>query len=155
MLVLKWGGELTPSGRIQAEELGRVFRCMYPGGQGKHLVHTKTYFISLIGCKWSFRFYNASSLSIGFSKSGKQFKIRKNGIFSKTINSKFVSEIISQYHVYFTLNFNMQYFPLNKNVKRFPIHYNLWMMNLVKVFFIVLQGLLTTKINLDLFIFLY
>ena len=35
LLILKWGGELTPSGRIQAEELGRVFRCMYPGGQGK------------------------------------------------------------------------------------------------------------------------
>ena len=36
LLILKWGGELTPSGRIQAEELGRVFRCMYPGGQGKN-----------------------------------------------------------------------------------------------------------------------
>ena len=35
LLILKWGGELTPSGRFQAEELGRVFRCMYPGGQGK------------------------------------------------------------------------------------------------------------------------
>ena len=34
LLILKWGGELTPSGRVQAEELGRVFRCMYPGGQG-------------------------------------------------------------------------------------------------------------------------
>ncbi|TRY63566.1 hypothetical protein TCAL_11569 [Tigriopus californicus] len=33
LLILKWGGELTPSGRFQAEELGRVFRCMYPGGQ--------------------------------------------------------------------------------------------------------------------------
>ena len=37
LLILKWGGELTPSGRIQAEELGRVFRCMYPGGQGKEV----------------------------------------------------------------------------------------------------------------------
>ena len=36
LLILKWGGELTPSGRIQAEELGRVFRCMYPGGQGNY-----------------------------------------------------------------------------------------------------------------------
>lgn len=36
MLILKWGGELTPAGRIQAEELGRIFRCMYPGGQGRH-----------------------------------------------------------------------------------------------------------------------
>lgn len=35
LLVLKWGGELTPTGRVQAEELGKVFRCMYPGGQGK------------------------------------------------------------------------------------------------------------------------
>lgn len=35
MLILKWGGELTPAGRIQAEELGRIFRCMYPGGQGR------------------------------------------------------------------------------------------------------------------------
>lgn len=35
LLVLKWGGELTPAGRVQAEELGRAFRCMYPGGQGK------------------------------------------------------------------------------------------------------------------------
>ncbi|XP_056393497.1 inositol hexakisphosphate and diphosphoinositol-pentakisphosphate kinase 2 isoform X5 [Hyla sarda] len=36
LLVLKWGGELTPAGRIQAEELGRAFRCMYPGGQGDY-----------------------------------------------------------------------------------------------------------------------
>ena len=62
LLVLKWGGELTPAGRVQvmifyilprrnspgsvktklllflilkAEELGKVFRCMYPGGQGE------------------------------------------------------------------------------------------------------------------------
>lgn len=32
VLILKWGGELTPAGRVQAEELGRIFRCMYPGG---------------------------------------------------------------------------------------------------------------------------
>ncbi|XP_050345278.1 inositol hexakisphosphate and diphosphoinositol-pentakisphosphate kinase 2 isoform X7 [Nymphalis io] len=37
VLILKWGGELTPAGRIQAEELGRMFRCMYPGGQGRHI----------------------------------------------------------------------------------------------------------------------
>lgn len=37
LLVLKWGGELTPAGRVQAEELGRAFRCMYPGGQGNLL----------------------------------------------------------------------------------------------------------------------
>ncbi|XP_055384691.1 inositol hexakisphosphate and diphosphoinositol-pentakisphosphate kinase isoform X2 [Condylostylus longicornis] len=36
VLILKWGGELTPAGRIQAEELGRIFRCMYPGGQGRN-----------------------------------------------------------------------------------------------------------------------
>ncbi|KAL0967932.1 hypothetical protein UPYG_G00260030 [Umbra pygmaea] len=35
LLVLKWG-ELTPAGRVQAEELGRAFRCMYPGGQGDY-----------------------------------------------------------------------------------------------------------------------
>ncbi|XP_077561993.1 inositol hexakisphosphate and diphosphoinositol-pentakisphosphate kinase isoform X2 [Haemaphysalis longicornis] len=41
VLILKWGGELTPAGRVQAEELGRVFRCMYPGGQviEKHDTH--------------------------------------------------------------------------------------------------------------------
>ncbi|XP_014240149.1 inositol hexakisphosphate and diphosphoinositol-pentakisphosphate kinase 2 isoform X5 [Cimex lectularius] len=36
VLIVKWGGELTPAGRVQAEELGRIFRCMYPGGQGRH-----------------------------------------------------------------------------------------------------------------------
>lgn len=30
VLILKWGGELTPAGRTQAEELGKAFRCMYP-----------------------------------------------------------------------------------------------------------------------------
>ena len=35
VLILKWGGELTPAGRLQAEELGRIFRMMYPGGHGK------------------------------------------------------------------------------------------------------------------------
>ncbi|XP_072290763.1 inositol hexakisphosphate and diphosphoinositol-pentakisphosphate kinase 1-like isoform X6 [Eucyclogobius newberryi] len=40
LLVLKWGGELTPAGRVQAEELGRAFRCMYPGGQaGNRRLH--------------------------------------------------------------------------------------------------------------------
>jgi hypothetical protein len=34
LCIVKWGGELTPGGRVQAEELGRIFRCMYPGGQG-------------------------------------------------------------------------------------------------------------------------
>uniref|UniRef100_H3BZ98 Inositol hexakisphosphate and diphosphoinositol-pentakisphosphate kinase n=1 Tax=Tetraodon nigroviridis TaxID=99883 RepID=H3BZ98_TETNG len=35
LLVLKWGGE-TPAGRVQAEELGRAFRSMYPRGQGDY-----------------------------------------------------------------------------------------------------------------------
>ena len=35
LLIVKWGGELTPAGRVQAEQLGRAFRCMYPGGQEK------------------------------------------------------------------------------------------------------------------------
>lgn len=47
LLVLKWGGELTPAGRVQAEELGRAFRCMYPGGQGSLPAHnTHTHIIS-------------------------------------------------------------------------------------------------------------
>lgn len=37
LLILKWGGELTPAGRKQAEDLGRAFRCMYPGGKGTNL----------------------------------------------------------------------------------------------------------------------
>lgn len=36
LCIVKWGGELTPRGRIQAEEIGRAFRCMYPGGQGEY-----------------------------------------------------------------------------------------------------------------------
>lgn len=36
LLILKWGGELTASGQRQAEELGRAFRCMYPGGEGEY-----------------------------------------------------------------------------------------------------------------------
>ncbi|XP_076452977.1 inositol hexakisphosphate and diphosphoinositol-pentakisphosphate kinase 2-like isoform X5 [Babylonia areolata] len=35
LMILKWGGELTPAGRIQAENLGKAFRTLYPGGQGK------------------------------------------------------------------------------------------------------------------------
>ncbi|XP_077562010.1 inositol hexakisphosphate and diphosphoinositol-pentakisphosphate kinase isoform X17 [Haemaphysalis longicornis] len=44
VLILKWGGELTPAGRVQAEELGRVFRCMYPGGQGLGLLRLHSTF---------------------------------------------------------------------------------------------------------------
>ncbi|GFO26087.1 inositol hexakisphosphate and diphosphoinositol-pentakisphosphate kinase, partial [Plakobranchus ocellatus] len=36
VLILKWGGELTPAGRIQAENLGKAFRTLYPGGQGSN-----------------------------------------------------------------------------------------------------------------------
>ncbi|XP_052218982.1 inositol hexakisphosphate and diphosphoinositol-pentakisphosphate kinase 2-like isoform X4 [Dreissena polymorpha] len=35
VLILKWGGELTPAGRYQAEDLGKAFRTLYPGGQGE------------------------------------------------------------------------------------------------------------------------
>ncbi|KAL3885371.1 hypothetical protein ACJMK2_025442, partial [Sinanodonta woodiana] len=35
VLIVKWGGELTPAGRIQAEDLGKAFRTLYPGGQGE------------------------------------------------------------------------------------------------------------------------
>lgn len=48
VLILKWGGELTPAGRIQAEELGRIFRCMYPGGQGRHLAGSYSNFTTFI-----------------------------------------------------------------------------------------------------------
>ncbi|VDL90810.1 unnamed protein product [Schistocephalus solidus] len=36
LLVVKWGGELTQAGRQQAEQLGRAFRCIYPGGDGNY-----------------------------------------------------------------------------------------------------------------------
>lgn len=36
LCIVKWGGELTPRGRIQAEEMGRAFRQMYPGGHGDY-----------------------------------------------------------------------------------------------------------------------
>ncbi|CAF1164848.1 unnamed protein product [Adineta ricciae] len=34
LLVVKWGGQLTQTGKSQAEALGKAFRKMYPGGQG-------------------------------------------------------------------------------------------------------------------------
>jgi inositol hexakisphosphate/diphosphoinositol-pentakisphosphate kinase len=36
LLILKWGGEVTPSGEKHAEKLGKAFRCMYPGGEGEY-----------------------------------------------------------------------------------------------------------------------
>ena len=36
LIILKWGGELTHSGKHQAEQLGKAFRCMYPGGHGDY-----------------------------------------------------------------------------------------------------------------------
>lgn len=58
VLILKWGGELTPAGRIQAEELGRIFRCMYPGGQGRHLSGSYLKLLSLLLLTTKF-FYRA------------------------------------------------------------------------------------------------
>ena len=35
LLIVKWGGDLTPLGREQAETLGAMFRQeMYPGNSG-------------------------------------------------------------------------------------------------------------------------
>jgi len=34
LLILKWGGELTKVGKVQAEELGTAFRKLYPGSEG-------------------------------------------------------------------------------------------------------------------------
>ncbi|CAF4062380.1 unnamed protein product [Rotaria sp. Silwood2] len=34
LLIVKWGGQLTQTGKNQAEALGKAFRKMYPGGQG-------------------------------------------------------------------------------------------------------------------------
>ena len=42
LLILKWGGELTPMGKTQAEDLGRAFRCLYPGGQGISVKYSHT-----------------------------------------------------------------------------------------------------------------
>ncbi|XP_028407924.1 inositol hexakisphosphate and diphosphoinositol-pentakisphosphate kinase 2-like, partial [Dendronephthya gigantea] len=36
LLIMKWGGELTPFGREQAVEMGKSCRCMYPGGRGEY-----------------------------------------------------------------------------------------------------------------------
>ena len=36
LMILKWGGEITPTGEIQAEEFGTAFRCIYPNGEGEY-----------------------------------------------------------------------------------------------------------------------
>lgn len=36
LLILKWGGELTADGKVQAEDLGTAFRKLYPGGEGSN-----------------------------------------------------------------------------------------------------------------------
>ena len=36
LLILKWGGELTKNGIVQAEGLGNAFRKLYPGGEGTY-----------------------------------------------------------------------------------------------------------------------
>lgn len=38
LLILKWGGELTNSGKAQAEQLGRYFRLRYPGDHGNLVI---------------------------------------------------------------------------------------------------------------------
>ena len=38
VLIVKWGGELTPAGKFQAEDLGKAFRTLYPGGQGNFYI---------------------------------------------------------------------------------------------------------------------
>lgn len=43
LCIVKWGGELTPRGRIQAEEMGRAFRQMYPGGHGMFYLLSSLY----------------------------------------------------------------------------------------------------------------
>ena len=36
LVILKWGGELTKNGIVQAEGLGNAFRKLYPGGEGTY-----------------------------------------------------------------------------------------------------------------------
>lgn len=47
LLILKWGGELTPAGQRQAGDLGHVFRCMYPGGEGEYAMLPGSGFLRL------------------------------------------------------------------------------------------------------------
>ena len=50
LLILKWGGELTPMGKKQAEDLGRAFRCLYPGGQGTLFQNMRFFFQKMSSC---------------------------------------------------------------------------------------------------------
>ena len=36
LIILKWGGEVTPDGEQQAEDFGTAFRCIYPDGEGEY-----------------------------------------------------------------------------------------------------------------------
>ena len=36
LMILKWGGEITPDGEKQAKEFGTAFRCIYPDGEGEY-----------------------------------------------------------------------------------------------------------------------
>ena len=47
LLILKWGGELTPAGQRQAEDLGHMFRLMYPGGEGEYAMLPGSGFLRL------------------------------------------------------------------------------------------------------------
>ena len=69
VLILKWGGELTPAGKLQAEELGKAFRCMYPGGQGK-----------LISCwsTWCVQWYSFLAWLVVFFVSCKYLTFRES-----------------------------------------------------------------------------
>ncbi|EDV28949.1 uncharacterized protein TRIADDRAFT_19973, partial [Trichoplax adhaerens] len=47
LLIAKWGGELTPLGRSEAERLGCAFRCIYPSGQGEYSNYPGSGFLRL------------------------------------------------------------------------------------------------------------
>lgn len=82
VLILKWGGELTPAGRLQAEELGRIFRCMYPGGGCK--TDTGAQGLGLLRLHSTFR----HDLKIYASDEGEYLKITE--FFMHTQNFNFL-----------------------------------------------------------------
>ena len=62
LLILKWGGELTPAGRIQAENLGKAFRTLYPGGQGEWVINPlSVVWVSGQNTGWGLRGYGFDS----------------------------------------------------------------------------------------------